>query len=210
MVMDYGENNPKLVKQMPAEDAVRWNSRYRDDSRNIFDPPRSLLVDHSKIIPTRGLALDIAMGLGSNTNFLLNHGLHVIGVDISYVAVTKVKRKLPNLMAVVADLQRFSIPINRFDVIINFLYLQRDLWLPLIQGLKLGGVIFIECLTDEMHSIHPDIDQVFLLKTGELKQSFFSGELRKFLDILYYNEGWQNKDKPHPRAVASLIARRVA
>jgi tellurite methyltransferase len=208
--MDYGEKNPISAKQMPAEDAVRWNSRYREDARNKFDPPRSLLVDHSTIIPTSGLALDIAMGLGGNTNFLLNHGLRVIGVDISYVALSKVKRKLPNLMAVVADLQRFSIPNSRFDVIIDFLYLQRDLWLPMTRGLKLGGVIFIECLTVDMLSIHPEIDQGFLLKAGELKKSFFSGEPQKFLDILYYNEGWKNIDKSHPRAVASLIARRVA
>jgi hypothetical protein len=194
---------------MPSEDAVRWNSRYLEDIRNEFDPPRALLVDHSKIIPTSGLALDIAMGLGSNANFLINHGLSVIGVDISMVALRKVKRKLPNLMAVVADLSRFQIPPEKFDVIISFLYLQRDLWLPMTQGLKMGGIMFIECLTEEMLSIHADIDPVFLLKTGELQQVIFSGETGRYLECLFYDEGWQSSAKSKPRAVASLIAQRV-
>jgi tellurite methyltransferase len=195
---------------MPTEDAARWNSRYREDTRNLFEPPRSLLLDHSDIIPKNGLALDIAMGLGGNTNFLLNHGLRVIGVDISLVALLKVKRKLPNLMAVVADLQYFYIPENIFDVIICFLYLQRDLWLPMARGLKKGGLMFIECLTDEMFSIHPEINPANLLKLGELQPAILFGETGKYLEIIHYYEGWQSTVTSHPRAVASLIARRVA
>lgn len=195
---------------MPSEDAVRWNSRYLDDVRNEFDPPRALLVDHLKIIPTSGLALDIAMGLGSNANFLINHGLSVIGVDISMVALRKAKIKLPNLMAVVADLNRFHIPHEKFDVIISFLYLQRDLWLPMTQGLKIGGIMFIECLTEEMLSIHAEIDPAFLLKTGELQQAIFSGEPGRYLECCYYKEGWQSTVTSKSRAVASLIAQRVS
>jgi hypothetical protein len=194
---------------MPTQDATRWNLRYREDSRNIFEPPRSLLVDHSETIPTCGLALDIAMGLGNNTNYLLKRGLTVIGVDISLVALSKVKRKLPNLLAVVADLERFYIPENTFDVIISFLYLQTDLWLPMTRGLKMGGVMFIECLTEEMLSIHPEINPVFLLKSGELQRAFSLDEIGKYLEIIYYYEGWQSIESSHPRAVASLIARRV-
>ena len=39
-------------------------------------------------------------------------------------------------MAVIADLEYFYIPSDTFDVIINFLYLQRDLWLPMVIGFK--------------------------------------------------------------------------
>src|SRR4030043_2252641 len=194
---------------MPSEDAVRWNSRYLEDVRNEFDPPRALLVDHLKIIPTSGLALDIAMGLGNNANFLIDHGLSVIGVDISMVALRKVKRKIPNLMAVVADMNRFQIPPEKFDVIISFLYLQRDLWLPMTQGLKMGGIMFIECLTKEMLSIHPEINPSLLLELGELRKAILSGETGKYLEIINYFEGWQSTITSHPRAVASLIARRI-
>ena len=195
---------------MPTEDAARWNLRYQDDPRTTFDLPRSLLYDHSDLIPTHGLALDLAMGLGDNANFLLNLGLRVIGVDISYVALRKVKSRLSNLMAVVADLEHFYIPPNTFDVVINFLYLQRDLWLPMILGLKKDGIIFIECLTKEMLTIHPEINSAYLLKQGELQQVLLKGDFGKDIELLFYYEGWQALSTSHPRAVASLIARKNA
>jgi hypothetical protein len=194
---------------MPTEDADRWNSRYREDTQNIFNTPRSLLLEHSAILPTSGLALDIAMGLGDNSIYLSKRGMRVIGVDISLVALRKAKRKFPNLLAVVADLQYFYIPKNNFDVIICFLYLQRDLWLPMNQGLKIGGVMFIDCLTEDMLTIHPEIDPIFLLKPGELQQAFLLSEIESKLEIIHYYEGWRQTDKSHPRAVASLIARRI-
>ncbi len=113
-------------------------------------------------------------------------------------------------MAVVADLNHFYIPNNKFDVIICFLYLQRDLWMPMTQGLKLGGVMFIECLTEEMLSIHPEINREFLLRTGELHQMFFSGGTGESLEIIDCYEGWRSPGLSHTRAVAGLIARRVA
>jgi len=194
---------------MPVEDANRWNLRYQADPRNSFELPRTLLLKHANLLPFDGLALDIAMGLGGNSRFLLQRGLRVIGVDISYVAAIKAKNDLPTLMAVVADLNKFHIPDNTFDVIINFLYLQRDLWVPIINGLKKSGVVFIECLMEDMLSIHPEINPAFLLKPGELQQAFLQANLGKNLEILYYTEGWRPTVTSHPRSTASLIARRI-
>ena len=195
---------------MPAEDANRWNLRYQTDPRNLSDHPRNLILEHANLLPPHGLALDIAMGLGGNTKFLLQHGLCVIGVDISYVAVSRAKHELPTLMGVVADLQHFHIPHNTFDVILNFLYLQRNLWEPFIYGLKIGGVLFMECLTEDMLSIHPEINPTYLLKPAELQHAFINDEVGKTMEILFYNEGWCSTTTSHPRATASLIARRIA
>jgi hypothetical protein len=150
------------------------------------------------------------MGLGGNASFLIQRGLRVIGVDISYVAVCKAKNKSHTIMAVVADMEQFYIPINSFDVIINFLYLQRDLWLPITRGLKKGGVLFIECLTENMLSIHPDINPTYLLKPAELQHTFINNEVGKNMEILFSAEGWFSTPTSHPRATASLIARRIA
>jgi tellurite methyltransferase len=194
---------------MPIEDAIRWNSRYQEHSQDTIEFPRALLIEQTHLLPTSGLALDIAMGMGSNANFLMNQGLHVIGVDISFVALRSAKRIFPNLMAVLADLNSFYIPKKIFDVIVCFLYLQRDLWMPMIEGLKTGGVMFIECLTEKMLDIHPEINPAYLLKAGELEQTALLGESRKRLDVLYYYEGWCSTTTSHPRAVASLVARRI-
>jgi tellurite methyltransferase len=195
---------------MPIADADRWNLRYQTEFDNASDLPRSLLVDHADLIPSRGLALDIAMGLGANAGFLLQCGLRVVGVDISNIAVSRAKKEFPALMAVVADLERFFIPPDRFDVILNFLYLQRDLWPDVIRGLKLGGLLFIECLTEDMLSVHPEVDPIYLLKPGELQQAFITAPIGIDIEILYYYEGWSSSTSLHRRATASLVAHRVA
>ncbi len=195
---------------MPTEDADRWNLRYQSEPHASSDLPHSLLVDHVNLLPSTGLALDIAMGLGGNAGFLLQHGLRVVGVDISRVAVNSVKKNHPLLMGVIADLDRFTILSNKFNVILNFLYLQRDLWLPVVHGLRQGGLLFIECLTEDMLAVRPEIDPHYLLKPAELQNSFIDGPAGKDLEILYFFEGWTSSTRSHRRAVASLIARRIA
>jgi tellurite methyltransferase len=187
---------------MPIIDAVRWNARYLNENSGSFVTPRSFLVENSSYLPQLGLAVDAAMGLGSNAGFLIEHGLNVIGVDISEVAVHRAKKNFPQLWAVVADLTRFSMPPNTFDVILNFFYLERDLWPHYIKSLKPGGVLIFETLMLDMLQIHPDIPPAFLLGKDELRLGFSE------LEILVYREGWIKSETGHLRAVASLIGRK--
>jgi SAM-dependent methyltransferase len=188
---------------MPVEDAERWNARYSQDERYSGDiPPRRTLVENAAYLQLRGLALDAAMGLGGNAAFLLERGLAVIGVDISWVAARQAKARLPDLMAVVADLTQFQLPDEQFDVILNFYYLQRELWAQYRRALRPGGFLFIETLMQEMHAIRPDIDPQYLLRPGELQEAFSDWR------ILAYQEGWVESGTRHPKAVASLVASR--
>jgi tellurite methyltransferase len=174
---------------MPIEDAERWNARYWEDKRTHGDiPPRRFLVENAGCLPSQGLALEAAMGLGGNAGFLLERGLRVMGVDVSWVAVRQAKRRLPGLMAVVADLTRY--------------YLQRDLWGTYRRALRPGGILVIETLMQEMREHRPDIDPQYLLNPGELMAAFSDWQ------ILVYREGWVETETRHPKAVASLIASR--
>lgn len=187
---------------MPDQDATRWNARYLQDARYAtFTAARPFLVEHAVYLPHSGLALDVAMGLGGNAGFLLDCGLQVVGVDISWVALQQAKARLPHLQAVLADLTNFYLPEARFDVILNFYYLQRTLWPQFQRALRPSGLLVIETLTRAMLDSHPDFDPDFLLKPGELRQAFSNWQ------ILVYHEGWVGRDTDHPRAVASLIAR---
>lgn len=187
--------------EMSAEDAVRWNARYRQERYSTFEEPRSFLTEHAAYLPDHGLALDVAMGLGGNARFLLKHGLRVVGMDISRVALQHAKSNLPQLMAVLTDLPNFYLAPSKFDVILNFYFLERELWPKYKRALKPGGILFFETLTQEMQKIHPEIDPHYLLKPRELCRAFDD------LEILVYREGWYESDHNHPRAVASLIAR---
>jgi SAM-dependent methyltransferase len=188
---------------MPTKDALRWNARYLDENSGSFISPRALLVENASFLPRSGLALDAAMGLGGNSGLLIEQGLNVIGVDISELAVSRAKHRFPQLWAVIADLTQFYIPQNAFDVILNFFYLERGLWPCYIQALKPGGVLFFESLTLDMLQIHPKLNPTHLLKKDELKLGFYE------LEILVYREGWIKPVTGHPRAVASLIGRKL-
>lgn len=186
---------------MPSQDAGRWNIRYRQDRYRSFNRPRPFLVQNSALLPRQGLALDIAMGLGGNAGYLLERGLNVVGVDIADEAVRQAKARLPGLMAVIADLTQFFLPPDSFDLILNFYYLQRDLWPSFRRALRPGGLIIIETLSEDMLALQPDIDPHYLLAPGELLRAFQDYE------AVVYHEGWQTSSQGHPRATAGLIAR---
>ncbi len=187
---------------MSNNDALRWNARYSQDERySTFSRPRPFLVENAHYLPAGGLALDVAMGLGGNAGYLLEHGMHVVGVDISSVAAKQAKARLPGLMAVIVDLTCFHIPPLTFDAILNFYFLQRDLWPLYRSALRPGGVLFLETLTQEMLRLQPDTDPAYLLAPNELLQAFADWE------ILVYREGWEESRGGRLHAVASLVAR---
>jgi tellurite methyltransferase len=188
---------------MPIQDAQRWDERYSGENpHSNFEKPRPFLVRHAELLPTDGLALDAAMGLGGNAEFLLKRGLKVIGIDISSVALKRAKQRLPDLMAIQADLTQFYLPEDIFDVIINFYYLQRNLWPDYIRALRPGGQLIFETLTIDFRSLQPDIDPKYLLAPDELRHAFPT------LEIIDYQEGWSTSDNGHQRSVAGLVARK--
>jgi tellurite methyltransferase len=188
---------------MPLSDALKWNQRYQQEKFKSFEQPRSFLLESAVHLPGGGLALDMAMGLGGNAGFLIKRGFRVIGLDISSVAVFNAKSRYPDLMAAVVDLTCVYLPANKFDVILNFYYLQRDLWPVYKRALRSGGILIFESLTVKMLEQSADIDPEYLLTSGELLQGF------RELNILAYREDWVIDDKGHYKAVASLVARKT-
>ncbi len=190
---------------MARQDAVRWNTRYIEEPRySSFEKPRPFLLKHIERLPSSGLALDVAMGLGGNASLLIKHGLRVVGTDISGVALRRAKERLPELMAVQVDLTQFCLPANTFDVILNFYYLDRGLWEAYKSALRPGGWLVFETLTVDMQQRRPEVSAEYLLQPDELRSGFAD------LEILDYREGWREGSSGHPRAVASLLARKLA
>jgi tellurite methyltransferase len=186
---------------MSSADAIKWNERYQAER---FHGPRDFLIEQAAHLPDRGVALDIATGLGGNAGFLIERGLRVIGVDASEVGVRRAKDRWPSLMAAVIDLTSYRWPPCAFDMILNFYYCQRDLWPQFRSLLKPGGVLIMETLTIETRRMRPDFSPDYLLQPDELRRAFAEW------DMLVYREGWIEMQDHSPRAVASLVARRPA
>jgi tellurite methyltransferase len=188
-----------------SDAAKGWDERYRE-GRGMPDEPSALLVENRALLPAGGRALDIAMGSGRNALYLASMGFQVTGVDVSEVAVAICREKAASLglavEAIVADLGDYRLPQDRYDLILNFHYLQRSLAGPIVRALKRGGVLVFETFTiDQIQYSYGPKDPSFLLSPGEL-QKMFAG-----LETLLYYEGIIAGDRG-PRAVAQLIGRR--
>lgn len=186
---------------MTSKDAERWNLRYRSGWTGSESQPRDLLKMALPFFQPGGLILDIAMGLGVNAHWLVQHGFSVAGMDISSAAVFSARQMDPQIMAVIGDLDDFVFPDDAFSGVINFYYLNRNLFKDLPRILKPGGIAVVETLTVGMLEVKPDLPVDFLLQNKELPD-LFSG-----WNILFYNEGWQPSDHGGSKSVARLIAR---
>jgi len=185
-----------------SDDSLKWNERYRANVEPAFQRPREFLIEQAAHLPAQGLALDVAMGLGGNAGFLIERGLKVIGLDVSEVGARRAKARWPNLMAAVFDLTHFDLPATSFDVVLNFYFLQRDLWPLYRRVVRSGGVLIMETLMIDNLINRPDYTPDYLLQPDELRCAFADW------DVITYREGWIDRGGRWPRAVASLVARR--
>lgn len=113
---------------MPKHDAERWNNRYKGSTNLFLNTPRRLLKQFLHLLPKDGVALDIAMGTGANAALLANRGLTTIGIDISDIAVKAARRDHPFVNAIIGDMTELIFCDHVFDLILNFYYLDRNLF----------------------------------------------------------------------------------
>jgi len=184
-----------------------WDQRYRE-GYGEGRPPSRLLQEKGHLLPPGGEVLDIAMGSGRNALYLAQLGFRVTGIDISRVAVRRCLERARDLGLsidiILADLERFPLPRERYDLILNFYYTQRSLIPQIEAALKPGGILVFETYTLEQlrrgFEGGPK-DPALLLQPGELRGLF------RGLSELYYREGIFDEGQG-PKAIASLIARK--
>lgn len=161
-----------------------------------------MLLDYAHLLPSTGLALDAAAGVGASSLFLAEKGLHVIALDISLVALRQAKqrasaRSLP-IEAVVYNLSNPWFPSLTFSVILNFHFLERATFPVFRRALKPGGLIFFETFQKAEDDL---IVPKYYLEPGELLAAFEDYEIR------YWGENILPATETHPqRAMAQLVA----
>lgn len=175
------------------------DSNMQNKDRN----PSRLLLDFTPAMPT-GKALDIACGEGRNAIYLAKQGFNVDAIDLSEQALENARSIAEGLKInfIAEDLERYQIQANRYDLIINFNYLQRAIFQEIKEGLKDGGYLIFETYTLEQTQFGRPTNPEFLLKPNELLTMF------KDLHIIYYREGIIEEDG-RKKAVASLVGKRV-
>ncbi len=184
---------------MTDTDRQKWNAKYRDGSGG-HKPTHILTRYHDHVSP--GPALDIACGNGRNSLFLAKKGFIVDAVDISNVAMDRLKGCHPNINALCMDLDTWEIPRNSYHLIINVRFLDRRLFPQIQEGLKKGGVLifesFLEGTGEEEGQPH---HRSYLLRRNELLHAFLN------LHILFYEER-KERHHDHTGLMATLVARK--
>src|SRR5512135_1760149 len=113
-----------------------WNKRYAEGEHMAFEPDPFLLTAYDDFIqprfPKGGSALDVAGGLGRHAIWLAELRWRVTVVDISEVAFEKAQRKAQErdvkINFLVRDLRSFDPGEEKYDLVLVFFYLQRDLY----------------------------------------------------------------------------------
>jgi tellurite methyltransferase len=187
----------------PEDERETWNKRYAEGEHMAFEPDPFLLAAYDDFIqprfPKGGSALDVAGGLGRHAIWLAELRWRVTVVDISEIAFKKAQKKAEErgvkIEFLVRDLRTYQPERERYDLVLVFYYLQRELFHDLVEALKPGGLLIYKTYTHEQPSQRKGPkNPLQLLADNELLHSFPS------LRTLYYREG------PEEKGAAELLA----
>ena len=136
--------------------AATYNHIYETETYLYELKPENMLIENQQLF-SPGKALELGIGMGRNMPFLLKKGFCVTGVDISDVAIRKLREQYGAQGEFwVQDVRSFSIQPASYSLIICSLVLSylNDTDLVLVaesikRGLKPGGYLFIKDLSAE-------------------------------------------------------------
>ncbi len=173
------------------KDSTRWDERYQTATASA--EPARILLENSHLLPQQGRVLDLACGLGANSLFLAEQGLHVSAWDFSSVAIGKLRAVAEtcglSVTAEVRDVVAQPPEPQSFDAIVVTRFLDRSLIPSLITALSPGGVIFYQTfLLDAVDKKIGPKNPIFRLAQNELLELFSS------LHLLFYREDGQAGD----------------
>lgn len=162
----------------------KWNRIYTSASSEIS--PAHVLFENAFLLPTTGLALDLASGLGANALLLAKQGMTTQAWDISDVAMHKLQcraatQALP-IKTFTQEITPHSFSPACFDVIVVSRFLDRSICNAIMESLKPNGLLFYQTYTQHKVYEQGSKNPCFLLTENELLHLFSD------LTVIYYRE----------------------
>jgi tellurite methyltransferase len=191
---------------MAIDEKASWNKKYSEGSHSSLEPDPFLVTAYDEFLfgTSPGLALDVAGGVGRHSIWLAQRGWRLKLLDISEVGIQQAEENAKrngtaaSISTQISDLNTMQdLGRERYDLVVIFFFLQRELFPALISALKPGGFLIYKTYTTEQKSFaggpsHP----MFLLEPNELLHAFSS------LRVLHYHETIREK------GVSELVARK--
>lgn len=184
---------------MAQEDKERWDEKWQNHP--MPDEPIKLVSDYASLAP--GVqALDIACGMGRHSRYLASKGFEVDALDISSIAIEQLQN-IPHIHAKEVDFDTYTLPKERYDLIVCTYFLERRLFPQMIDALKPNGIILMETFL-----YHPDNERTtsnpaFLLNEGELEATFNAS-----CELLQLPEFWDEDYRGYKTMKTSMVAKK--
>jgi tellurite methyltransferase len=167
-----------MVKALRG-DRTKWDRIY---DANRYDPCKrdrfradQLLAENGSLL-SGGLALDFACGYGGNALFAAARGYTVHAVDISFTALAVLQKEaIPrdlDVQCVLADLDRFPLPMGHYDLVLIFTFFAPQLMPAVAASLKPGGLLFSSTFNHRHTSVKPGFNPKYLVPRGGLAKFF--------------------------------------
>ena len=193
------------MKETLPNPKEKWNRIYMKDTAS--GKVAAVLQDNVALLPTTGLALDIACGTGGNSLFLAERGMTVDAWDISDVVIQALREKFrdqPKIRPLTIDIRPDCLPEKRYDLVLTCHYLDRTLAPAIMQATRPGGLVIYQTFTsNKVAAIGPETP-AFLLRPNELEQWVAGCELLASAD------GSGIEDIEHPLAGRAYVIARKA
>jgi tellurite methyltransferase len=169
-----------ITGESADEDHSAWDSFYKKKDHAFGRDAVGFLKEHLGRL-RKGEAFVPAMGEGRNALFLARNGFQVLGVDLSPVAVDRAIAearglRLP-LRGVVADLNQYPYPEEKFDFILLSLFYSPSLLPKLKKSLKKGAHLMIYLKVETGRGKDRSTPDDFTVKPGELKSALSDFEV---------------------------------
>jgi tellurite methyltransferase len=183
----------------------RFDQKYKNIP-NVFGDKPMPIIEKALEYVSKGTALDLGVGNGRNTIYLLSKGFKVTGVDMSEEGIKLVKSKVPeesDLKLIVSDVLNYETD-EKFDFIcvIGLLH-----FLEIEDINTLIGKIKSYTKPGGLNVIGAKMTQNYI---GDLPHVFTQGELKEFYTV---DNNWIVKEYieqgGEQRKVAMLIAQKV-
>lgn len=165
--------------------------------------PSPFVLEHLSLAPP-GPALDVACGSGRHALAIARTGRTVDAIDRDpercAQLAAEARRDNLRIRVVCADLEQMPLPVGRYAIVVDTLYLDRAFVPALVAALRPGGLLLFETFAFEQLATGHPRNPAFVLQPNELLR------LASGLRVLAYHEGPVAR---HGRQVhlASLAAR---
>jgi SAM-dependent methyltransferase len=172
------------------EQRAHWDLKYEQGLTSLTEPDPFFISAYGQFVdqsfPNAGVALDLAGGLGRHALWLASRNWRVTVVDLSEVAIGKLSQAALELNVrldlLVGDAAEYNFKPRRFDLIVLFYHLDRNLFSKMVSALKPGGLLICKM------SLQWDSDGRFAAVNADLLGRNELPSLVPELHVLYQEE----------------------